>query len=175
MKTIRLEQSELKGLTIYYGKVKTTFGKALMASTDKGICYFAFETGKENLLDDLKKRFKGASFQDKTAEFQQNALSFDCKNKDAMEMTLHLKGTDFQLAVWQELLKIPVGKLQTYSGIAQKIGRPKAARAVGTAVGSNPVSFIIPCHRVVPATGGFGGYRWGVKKKKEILSREIEK
>ncbi|HLW10458.1 MAG TPA: methylated-DNA--[protein]-cysteine S-methyltransferase, partial [Fermentimonas sp.] len=89
------------------------------------------------------------------------------------KIKLHIKGTDFQLKVWKTLLEIPLGKLSTYEEIAQHIQKPKAARAVGTAIGSNPIAFLIPCHRVIQASGGLGGYMWGEKRKTAIIEREV--
>ena len=87
-------------------------------------------------------------------------------------LSLHVKGTNFQLKVWRALLEIPPGDVTTYGAIASKLGDPKASRAVGTAVGSNPVSYLIPCHRVIRASGELGGYAWGVDRKKAMLRRE---
>ncbi len=88
---------------------------------------------------------------------------------------MHLKGTDFQLKVWEALLKIPMGKLSTYGSIAKEIDNPKASRAVGTAIGDNPVAFLIPCHRVIQASGNIGGYMWGTTRKKAIIGWESAK
>ena len=136
----------------------------------------AFEENKENALRDLMIKFPNASFFEKTDEFQQNALSIF--NKDWTKLNtikLHLKGTDFQLKVWESLLKIPLGKLSTYGNLADKIGNPKASRAVGTAIGSNPVAFLIPCHRVIQSSGKIGGYMWGSDRKQLMIGWESSK
>lgn len=165
-----------KNLNINYSFCESPFGKIITASTEKGICYMAFEENKENALRDLQSRFPNASFIEKEDELQQNALSIF--NKDWSKLNtikLHLKGTDFQLKVWESLLKIPLGKLSTYGNLANEIGNPKASRAVGTAIGSNPVAFLIPCHRVIQSSGKIGGYMWGSERKQLIIGWESAK
>jgi AraC family transcriptional regulator of adaptative response/methylated-DNA-[protein]-cysteine methyltransferase len=162
-----------KSLNINYSFSETPFGKVITASTEKGICYMAFENDKETALGDLKSKFPNASFLEKHNEIQKNALSIF--NKDWTKLNtikLHLKGTDFQLKVWESLLTIPMGKLSTYGNLADKIGHSKASRAVGTAIGSNPVAFLIPCHRVIQSSGNIGGYRWGSERKQLIVGWE---
>ena len=107
---------------------------------------------------------------------QQNALFiFQNDWSNLPDIKLHLKGTDFQLKVWETLLKIPMGELSTYGDIAKKIQNPNASRAVGTAIGSNPVAFLIPCHRVIQSSGNFGGYMWGNTRKTAIIGWEVSK
>lgn len=162
-----------KSLAINYSFSESPFGKIITASTEKGICYMAFENKKEIALGNLKHKFPNASFFEKQDELQKNALSIF--NQDWTELNtikLHLKGTDFQLKVWESLLTIPMGKLSTYGNLAEKIGNPKASRAVGTAIGSNPVAFLIPCHRVIQSTGNIGGYMWGSERKQLIIGWE---
>ena len=162
-----------KNLTINYQFAETIFGNVMIASTEKGICYLAFEDFKEKALLELKNKFPNAIFPEKNVEMQNDALSiFRTKNTSIKSIKLHLKGTDFQLKVWESLLKIPMGKLSTYGNLAQKIDRPKASRAVGTAIGSNPVAFLIPCHRVIQSTGTIGGYRWGSDRKQVMIGWE---
>lgn len=165
-----------KNLNINYGFSESPFGKIIAASTEKGICFMAFEENKENALRDLHHKFPNASFFEKEDELQQNALSIF--NKDWSKLNtikLHLKGTDFQLKVWESLLKIPLGKLSTYGNLAHKIGSPKSSRAVGTAIGSNPVAFLIPCHRVIQSSGKIGGYMWGSERKQMMIGWESSK
>ncbi|MFL9833893.1 bifunctional helix-turn-helix domain-containing protein/methylated-DNA--[protein]-cysteine S-methyltransferase [Chryseobacterium terrae] len=165
-----------KNLNINYSFSESPFGKIITASTEKGICYMAFEEDKENALRDLIKKFSNASFFEKQDGFQQNALSIFNKDWSKLNMIkLHLKGTDFQLKVWESLLKIPFGKLSTYGSLAHEIGSPKASRAVGTAIGSNPVAFLIPCHRVIQSSGKIGGYMWGSDRKQLIIGWESSK
>ncbi|MBB6331439.1 AraC family transcriptional regulator of adaptative response/methylated-DNA-[protein]-cysteine methyltransferase [Chryseobacterium sediminis] len=162
-----------KSLTIHYSFSESPFGNLLVASTEKGICYMAFEDDKEKAFGELKQKFPNASFTEQQNVLQKNALSiFDKDWTKLNTIKLHLKGTDFQLKVWESLLTIPMGKLSTYGSLAEKIGNPKASRAVGTAIGSNPVAFLIPCHRVIQATGHLGGYRWGSDRKQLIVGWE---
>lgn len=162
-----------KDLYINYSFAESPFGNLIVASTQKGICHMAFEDNEEKALDDLKSDFPNAIFQRKLDLIQQNAL-FIFQNDWSRpgEIKLHLKGTDFQLKVWETLLKIPMGQLSTYGNIAKQIGNPKASRAVGTAIGSNPVAFLIPCHRVIQASGKFGGYMWGNTRKTAMIGWE---
>lgn len=162
-----------KSLVINYSFSRSPFGNVITASTEKGICYMAFEHDKETALGNLKIQFPNASFFEKQDELQHNALSIF--NKDWSQLNtikLHLKGTDFQLKVWESLLTIPMGKLSTYGNLAGKIGNSKASRAVGTAIGSNPVAFLIPCHRVIQSSGNTGGYKWGSERKQLIIGWE---
>jgi AraC family transcriptional regulator of adaptative response/methylated-DNA-[protein]-cysteine methyltransferase len=165
-----------KSLAINYSFSESPFGKIIAASTEKGICYMAFENNKHKALGDLHFKFPNASFFEKQDEFQQNALSIFTKDWTKLNtIKLHLKGTDFQLKVWESLLSIPMGKLSTYGNLAEKIGNPKASRAVGTAIGSNPVAFLIPCHRVIQSSGKIGGYMWGSDRKQLIIGWESSK
>jgi len=165
-----------KSLQIHYSFSESPFGNVITASTEKGICYMAFETDKNKALGDLYIKFPNASFFEKQDEFQKNALSiFDKDWTKLNTIKLHLKGTDFQLKVWESLLTIPMGKLSTYGTLAGKIGNPGASRAVGTAIGSNPVAFLIPCHRVIQSSGNIGGYRWGSERKQLMIGWESSK
>lgn len=162
-----------KSLSIHYSFSESPFGNIIVASTEKGICYMAFEDDKEKAFGELKQKFPNASFTERQDALQKNALSiFDKDWTKLNTIKLHLKGTDFQLKVWESLLTIPMGKLSTYGSLAEKIGNPKASRAVGTAIGSNPVAFLIPCHRVIQSTGNLGGYRWGSERKQLIVGWE---
>ncbi|MEJ7611195.1 MAG: methylated-DNA--[protein]-cysteine S-methyltransferase [Ferruginibacter sp.] len=160
-------------LQINYSFAETPFGNIAVASTKKGICYMAFAEDEKNALDDLRLHFPNAGFKQMTDLIQQNALYiFTHSPAKPEEIRLHLKGTDFQLKVWETLLKIPSGKLSTYGRIAESIDSPGASRAVGTAIGSNPVAFLIPCHRVIRSTGMSGGYMWGAERKSAIIGWE---
>ncbi|AZA58428.1 bifunctional helix-turn-helix domain-containing protein/methylated-DNA--[protein]-cysteine S-methyltransferase [Chryseobacterium shandongense] len=162
-----------KSLNINYSFSESPFGKVIAASTEKGVCYMAFENEKQKALGDLQARFPNASFTERQDEFQKNALSIFNKDWNQLNtIKLHLKGTDFQLKVWESLLAIPMGKLSTYGNLAGKIGYPNASRAVGTAIGSNPVAFLIPCHRVIQSSGKIGGYMWGSDRKQMIIGWE---
>ncbi|UCS92843.1 methylated-DNA--[protein]-cysteine S-methyltransferase [Echinicola marina] len=160
-------------LQINYSFSGTPFGEILVASTSKGICYLAFLEDEPYTIEGLVSRFPNASFKNREDQLQQNALRIFQQDWTKMDqIKLHLKGSDFQLKVWESLLKIPMGKLTTYGQIAEKINNPKASRAVGTAIGSNPVAFLIPCHRVIQASGIFGGYMWGPARKTAIIGWE---
>ncbi|MDW8850330.1 methylated-DNA--[protein]-cysteine S-methyltransferase [Flavobacterium sp. MMLR14_040] len=162
-----------KNLEINFSFAESPFGNIIVASTQKGVCFMAFAEDEERGLEDLKHKFPNAAFSRKLDLAQQNALFiFQNDWSKLSEIKLHLKGTDFQLKVWETLLKIPMGQLSTYGSIAQKIEKPNASRAVGTAIGSNPVAFLIPCHRVIQSSGIFGGYMWGNTRKTAIIGWE---
>lgn len=162
-----------KNLLISYSFGDSPFGKVVVASTSKGICYMAFVEEETTVPEDLKRRFPRAVYQMKSDLNQQNALSiFQSDWSRLSDIKLHLKGTPFQLKVWEALLKIPMGKLSTYGRIAAQIGNAGASRAVGTAIGSNPVSFLIPCHRVIQSSGNMGGYMWGTTRKTVMIGWE---
>ena len=161
------------GLAINYCFAESPFGKMIVASTSKGVCHMFFEDNEVRALADLEKRFPNAVYHQITDRFQQDALFiFQEDWKQLNQIKLHLAGTPFQIKVWESLLKIPMGGLSTYGDIAQSIERPKAARAVGTAIGSNPVAFLIPCHRVIQGSGNIGGYMWGPTRKSAIIGWE---
>ncbi|MEN7551713.1 methylated-DNA--[protein]-cysteine S-methyltransferase [Rapidithrix thailandica] len=165
-----------ESLSIHYSFAESPFGDILVASTAKGICHMAFTNSESQSLADLQKHFPNARFKQKVDLIQQNALyifSHDWNKID--QIKLHLKGTAFQLKVWESLLKIPMGQLSTYGKIAEEIQNPKASRAVGTAIGSNPVAFLIPCHRVIQSSGAIGGYMWGNTRKTAIIGWEAAK
>jgi AraC family transcriptional regulator of adaptative response/methylated-DNA-[protein]-cysteine methyltransferase len=160
-------------LQINYSFSESVFGKILVASTLKGVCYIAFIEDEGLELAQLTAKFPRAKYQQQSDAFQQEVLRIFVQNwSQPQQLKLHLKGTDFQLKVWETLLKIPVGRLSTYGSIAKSIGLPSASRAVGTAIGANPVAFLIPCHRVIQSTGVFGQYRWGSIRKQAIIGWE---
>lgn len=159
-------------LTINYNRFESPFGDVLIASTPKGICYMAFTEAENSALHQLIRHFPHASFVQATDPLQEQAMQVFTSNRLTDPVRLHLKGSDFQLKVWEALLKIPEGELSTYKHIAADINRPAAARAVGTAVGSNPVAYLIPCHRVIQSTGLIGGYMWGTERKTAIIGWE---
>ena len=141
-----------KNLSIHYSFAESPFGNILIASTQKGICYMAFYEEEQVALGLLREQFPNAAYTHKLDLVQQNALFiFQHDWQKLNQVKLHLKGSAFQLKIWETLLKIPMGKLATYGAIAQQIQQPNAARAVGTAIGSNPVAYLIPCHRVIKA------------------------
>ena len=163
-------------LSINYCFADSPFGKIIVASTMKGICHMFFDEDENRALSDLKQRFPQAQYHHLVDKFQQDALFvFQHDWQQIDQIKLHLKGTDFQLKVWNALLTIPLGQLTTYGGMSKKIGNPNASRAVGTAIGNNPVAFLIPCHRVIQSSGNVGGYMWGSTRKSAIIGWEASK
>lgn len=162
-----------KNLVINYSFAESPFGNILVGSTEKGICHMAFADDESAAFAVLQGHFPNARFKQMVDLIQQNALYiFTHDGSKLNKIKLHLKGTDFQLKVWQALLKIPMGRLTTYGAIATEIENPNASRAVGSAIGSNPVAFLIPCHRVIQSSGIFGGYMWGHTRKTAIIGWE---
>ncbi len=162
-----------ENLLINYCFAESPFGQLIVASTTKGVCHMFFDEDEAQALADLKSRFPNAKYHQTIDRFQQNALLiFQNDWTQLDQIKLHLNGTDFQLKVWEALLKIPLGAASSYGRIAGKIDRPKAARAVGTAIANNPVAFLIPCHRVIQASGNISGYMWGTTRKSAIIAWE---
>lgn len=165
-----------ESLVIKYCFAESPFGQIIVASTPKGICHISFEDNRKQALNKLKKYFSNASYQQVIDKFQQDALFIFQKDWSRLdEIKLHIYSTPFQLKVWESLLKIPEGRLTTYGSIAKNIGNSNASRAVGTAIGSNPVAFLIPCHRVIQSTGDVGGYMWGATRKSAIIGWEASR
>lgn len=162
------------GLFIKYNFYSSRFGNLIVASTIIGICYLAFfDTNKDDAFVLLKEQFPFATFVFETDGFHQLAIKIIDGNFNKNEkLKLHIKGTSFQLKVWEALLKIPFGGIQNYGQLANIIQKPKASRAVGSAIGDNPIAFLIPCHRVIQSTGLLGGYMWGVNRKAAIIAWE---
>ncbi len=162
-----------ESLSIHYSFAESPFGNLLVASTPKGICHIAFADEEQKALLALQVKFPNAAYKQMTDLAQQNVLFIFTHDWSKLnQVKLHLKGTAFQLKVWETLLKIPMGKLTTYGSIARQIEMPNASRAVGTAIGDNPVAFLIPCHRIIQSTGVFGGYHWGSVRKTAIIGWE---
>jgi len=163
-----------ENLSINYSFAESPFGKIIVGSTNKGVCHMSFEEDENRALFNLKARLPHATYNQIVDQLQQNALFIFQKDWSKMEkIKLHLNCTDFQLKVWETLLKVPLGSLTTYGAIAKCISKPKASRAVGTAIGNNPVGFLIPCHRVIQKNGNIGGYRWGDTRKSAIIGWEV--
>lgn len=160
-----------EGLTVRWGWFDSPFGLALAMGTEKGLCGLAFaaEVGAETALSDMRARWPKAAFvEDADALRTQVEAAFARKGDTA----LHLMGAPLQIKVWEALLQIPEGEATTYGEIAEAIDNPRAVRAVGTAVGKNPLSWLIPCHRVLRKGGEMGGYHWGVPVKRAMLAFE---
>jgi AraC family transcriptional regulator of adaptative response/methylated-DNA-[protein]-cysteine methyltransferase len=166
-----------EALTIHYSFSESPFGTVIIASTEKGICHMAFADQETNLaFDSLKSHFPRATFKQFADLKHEKALSVFSRDWNRPEeIKLHLKGTDFQLKIWQALLGIPGGGLTTYAGLAARSGHSGAHRAAGTAVGKNPVAFLIPCHRVIKSSGEFGNYHWDENRKGMIIGWEASK
>lgn len=163
------------GLTIYRGWFDSPFGPALVMGTDKGICGlgFAAETGEDDTMQDLASRWPLATFEDNPEKLCPWVHTAFGAQPNGQDMTpVYMIGAPFQIKVWEALLTIPSGHVTTYSEIAEAIGHPRAVRAVGTAVGRNPVSWLIPCHRALRKSGGLGGYHWGLPIKRALLAYE---
>jgi AraC family transcriptional regulator of adaptative response/methylated-DNA-[protein]-cysteine methyltransferase len=159
------------GLTIYEGWFSSPFGEVIAMGTNRGLCGlgFASEMGRDQARDDLVNRWPLALFEEKPNRL---ASWVEATFASKGNVELHVMGAPLQIKVWEALMRIPSGYVTTYSNIAQSIQNPKAVRAVGTAVGRNPVSFIIPCHRVLRKSGELGGYHWGTPVKRAILAFE---
>ena len=158
------------GLAIYHHFADTIFGKALVGATERGVCHLAFVEDDEAGLTALRKSLPFAKHLERQHPHCEAALRFLSRDWSHLpQLKLQLRGTPFQLKVWEALLKIPTGNLATYGTLAAQLGQPGAARAVGSAVGDNPVAFLIPCHRVIQASGALGGYAWGIQRKAAML------
>jgi AraC family transcriptional regulator of adaptative response/methylated-DNA-[protein]-cysteine methyltransferase len=168
-----------QGLTIRYGFHPSPFGTALVMASERGLAGLAFaDAGEEkSALADMRQRWPNASYvEDSPSTAALARRIFDPKRWRAEEpLRVVLIGTDWEVRVWQTLLKIPMGRLTSYSTIAGKLCAPKAARAVGAAVGKNPISFVVPCHRVLGRSGDITGYHWGLTRKRAMLGWEAGK
>lgn len=164
------------GLTIRYGFHRSPFGRALVMTTDLGLCGLAFadEGHERDVLADMTARWPQAAYVEDVGSTASTAdRIFDpARWRPDMPLRVVFIGTDFEIRVWESLLRIPFGRAATYSDIAAHLGAPKAARAVGAAVGRNPVSFVVPCHRVLGKSGSLCGYHWGLTRKRAILGWE---
>jgi len=164
------------GLRIHYGVHATPFGECLLSVTERGICGLGFidAGGRAQALKDFKARWPEADWQE-SPELTQPYISRIFgreRHKSSRPLTLLLQGTNFQIKVWEALLRIPLGSVVPYEDLAARVCSVRAARAVGGAVGKNPIAFLIPCHRVIRKAGGIGGYHWGSARKKAILAWE---
>ncbi|WP_147180444.1 MULTISPECIES: methylated-DNA--[protein]-cysteine S-methyltransferase [Alphaproteobacteria] len=167
------------GLTIRYGFHSSPFGQALVMATDRGLAGLAFADpgGEAACFDDMARRWPAAHYvADQQATAPYAARVFDPQRWSGEQpLRVVLIGTDFQVRVWESLLEIPLGKAVTYSDIAARIGQPTASRAVGAAVGRNPISFVVPCHRALGKSGALTGYHWGLTRKRAMLGWEAGK
>lgn len=161
-----------EGIEICFGIHETPFGECLIACTKRGVTHLSFSSERRSAILELERRWPRARIvEDRSATKIFIEKIFGDSQKRTV--SLHLKGTPFQIKVWEALLRIPAGELRTYSDIAKSIGSPKASRAVGTAIGSNEIAYLIPCHRVIRETGDFGQYRWDSIRKRAMIGWEI--
>ena len=154
---------------------QTLFGTVHIASTEKGICKLGFVENKNQAFHDLMGEYPNANHYEEVKDIHLQALKLLQANSNTIDLPsikLHLKGSEFQLKVWEALLRIPVGNLRSYKAIADQIGSPSASRAVGSAIGKNPIAILIPCHRVLQTSGQLGGYRWGLERKSALIGWE---
>jgi AraC family transcriptional regulator, regulatory protein of adaptative response / methylated-DNA-[protein]-cysteine methyltransferase len=167
------------GLAMRFGFHPSPFGEAILVATERGLAGLGFVDGDDRAaaLADMRRRWPKADYiEDSPATASLAKRIFDAKTWAAdRPLRVVLIGTDFEVRVWQTLLRIPLGKAATYSGIASRLGKPSASRAVGAAVGKNPVSFVVPCHRVLGRSGALTGYHWGLTRKQAILGWEAGK
>ncbi|HVM60312.1 MAG TPA: methylated-DNA--[protein]-cysteine S-methyltransferase [Verrucomicrobiae bacterium] len=165
-----------EGVTIQYGFHPTPFGECLLAKTDRGICALRFLSGasKTAALRELRDEWPAAEFEENDRETSDlcERIFRGARAHARAPFHLRLRGTNFQLKVWQALLTIPPGRLANYGNLAAQIGAPSASRAVGSAVGRNPIAWLIPCHRVIRSLGVIGDYRWGRERKQAMIARE---
>ncbi|HVU21996.1 MAG TPA: methylated-DNA--[protein]-cysteine S-methyltransferase [Rhizomicrobium sp.] len=161
-----------EGVMIEYGFVDCPFGIALVMATEKGVCGLAFgdENEEDAMMDDMRARWPRATYRENKARAE--IIVKQIFESAGGALALHLIGTPWQIKVWQALLEIPSGKVTTYRTIAEKVHSAKASRAVGTAVGRNPISWLIPCHRVLGSDGALHGYHWGLTRKRSMLALE---
>jgi len=163
------------GNEIRFALGECSLGTILVAATEKGVCMIAFGDDPEPLVRDLQDRFPKARLVGGDEKFERlvaQVVGFVEAPAQGLDLPLDVRGTAFQQRVWQALRKIPAGKTTTYTELAKRIGRPKAVRAVGAACGANPIAVAIPCHRVVRTDGDLAGYRWGVARKRALLTKE---
>ncbi|MCJ8166263.1 methylated-DNA--[protein]-cysteine S-methyltransferase [Pontibacter sp. E15-1] len=167
-------QRQGEQLTIRYSMASCQFGNYLVAATPKGICHLHFYLDEQEALQELVVQWpKATLIRQQCPLYEQVQAFFETYQQlQPGKIPLHLKGTPFQLKVWEALLRIPEGRLSSYAHLAGGIGRPTASRAVGTAIGNNPIAFLIPCHRVIKSVGGIGEYRWGSERKMAMIGWE---
>ncbi|MBP2810691.1 methylated-DNA--[protein]-cysteine S-methyltransferase [Acinetobacter baumannii] len=166
------------GVELNYSVETSPFGDLLVVSSDKGICSVRFVDNSKNIQEIVKQYFPKAQLKNYSPIWHQQIAQWfrqDFSEHLQQKLPLNLAGTPFQLQVWEALLTIPEGQLRTYQDIAEQIGKPKAARAVATAIGQNPIAYLIPCHRVIRATGMVGEYHWQKGRKLALLAWEMAK
>ena len=166
-----------KGLIIEFGFHSTPFGECLIATTSRGICGLSFviQGSNQEALDELSENWEHATFRKNTHATEKIVQEIFAEAGTRKRFNLLVRGTNFQIKVWEALLKIPSGKVSSYQDIATAINQPMALQAVGSAIGHNPVAYLIPCHRVIRKQGESGEYRWGKTRKKSMIAYEMSK
>lgn len=162
-------------MQIDYVLQETGLGWMILAKTPHGICFLFIDDDPQQSLNQLKLKFPKANYQEKPESFSEElavVLAYLESPKQACNLPLDIQGTPFQKAVWQVLREIPVGQTMSYKEVAERLNKPKAVRAVGSACGANPIAVLIPCHRVLTSDGKLGGFSMGLKRKKVLLKRE---
>lgn len=173
---IKHSKKQIKKRVIHYDFIESIFGNMIIGSSSKGVCHLMFYQDIHEALRGLQQQFPNAQIIARQDRYQDQVKNFLAGTKGHKEgLTLHLQGTPFQFQVWQALLNIPSGVLSTYGAIAKHLKNPLASRAVGTAVGANPIAVLIPCHRVLSASGSMGHYRWGTIRKMALIGWEAVK
>lgn len=167
------------GISVEYGFHESPFGTCLLGTTERGVCWLSFlseEDSPKSEMEKMKEHWNQSVFR-QNQELTSGILSrvFDAQPQASQKLHLLVKGTNFQVKVWEALLRLPMGSVTTYQGIAEKIANPKAMQAVGSAVGSNHIAYLIPCHRVIRKDGVLGEYRWSAARKKSIIGWEMAK
>lgn len=167
------------GISVEYGFHESPFGTCLLGTTERGVCWLSFlseEDSPKSEMEKMKEHWNQSVFR-QNQELTSGILSrvFDAQSQASQKLHLLVKGTNFQVKVWEALLRLPMGSVTTYQGIAEKIANPKAMQAVGSAVGSNHIAYLIPCHRVIRKDGVLGEYRWSAARKKSIIGWEMAK
>jgi AraC family transcriptional regulator, regulatory protein of adaptative response / methylated-DNA-[protein]-cysteine methyltransferase len=168
-------QNHGQNLTINYSVHDSEFGYYVIGSTKRGVCSVLFLEDSGDAISELTQRWPNAKIVLQQDEFHESIIEFFNNQNPSKKIKLLLGGTNFQIKVWEALLTIPEGTITSYGKIATKLGDPNSSRAVGTAIGDNPIGYIIPCHRVLKSTGQISGYRWGQTRKKAILGYEASK
>ena len=160
-------------LVIRFGLHDAPLGRVLLGATERGICWLSFVADDEAAVDEFRREWQGATLlRDQAATADYARRGFELAGRAREPLPLLLRGTNFQIKVWEALLRVPFGRLVSYQAVANAVGQPRAVRAVGAAVGRNNISWLIPCHRVILATGVIHNYRWGAAQKRKLLTVE---
>ena len=164
-----------QGLDIHYGISSSPFGNAFIAATERGVCCLSFidEQNPADNMDSLRKKWPKADLKENSGRIETlGGAIFNPSPNASADLALMVQGSNFQIKVWEFLLRISPGRLCSYGQVAAAVGHPSASRAVANAIGANPIAYLIPCHRIIRGTGILGGYRWGIERKQSMLAWE---